>query len=72
MYNYTMNCPTCNSSLVPIVYGFPGKDLIEMSKRDEVVLGGCSPSMSTHFCLECQEEYRQDGDTHTPMFSHNK
>jgi len=66
-----MKCPKCNSNLIPIVYGFPGKELIEMSRRDEVVLGGCSPSSATHFCLECQEEHRQDGDTHIPKFSHN-
>ena len=36
------NCPTCRSGkLVPIVYGMPGRELIEQSNRGEIELGGC-------------------------------
>ena len=66
-----MKCNLCDSTLVPIVYGLPGNDLIEMSKRDEIVLGGCSPSNATHFCLQCQEEHSVREDTRTPKFYHN-
>lgn len=39
------NCPTCKSGkLVPIVYGMPGRELIEQSNRGEIKLGGCSVS----------------------------
>jgi DNA-directed RNA polymerase subunit RPC12/RpoP len=35
-------CPRCNSGkLVPIVYGLPGRELMEQSERGEVELGGC-------------------------------
>ena len=35
-------CPSCGSSkVVPIVYGMPGPELVEASKKGEVELGGC-------------------------------
>ena len=35
-------CPACNGSkLIPIVYGLPGRELIEQSDRGEIELGGC-------------------------------
>ena len=79
VYNSIMNCPLCNEALVEVVYGFPTPEMIEQSKRDEIVLGGIPRSIDfkpTHYCLACQEQYPQsepeyDKDTHTPMFSHN-
>lgn len=36
-------CPTCkNGKLIPIVYGMPGRELMEQSGRGEIELGGCS------------------------------
>ena len=36
------NCPTCNAAkLIPIVYGLPGRELMEQSDRGEIQLGGC-------------------------------
>jgi hypothetical protein len=36
------NCPTCKvGKLIPIVYGMPGRELMEQSDRGEVELGGC-------------------------------
>ena len=36
------NCPTCKvGKLIPIIYGMPGRQLIEQSDRGEVELGGC-------------------------------
>lgn len=37
------NCPTCKTGkLIPIIYGMPGRELMERSERGEVELGGCS------------------------------
>jgi hypothetical protein len=36
-------CPTCAvGKLIPIVYGMPGRELMEQSGRGEIELGGCS------------------------------
>jgi hypothetical protein len=36
-------CPTCkNGKLIPIVYGMPGRELMEQSERGEIELGGCN------------------------------
>jgi hypothetical protein len=66
--------------MVDVVYGFPTMEMIEQSKRDEIVLGGCTNGFDfkpTHYCVECQEQYpasepEYDKDSHIPMFSHNK
>jgi hypothetical protein len=35
-------CPVCRSgNLIPIVYGMPGRELVNQSERGEVELGGC-------------------------------
>jgi hypothetical protein len=35
-------CPTCNAGkLIPIIYGMPGRELMEQSERGEIELGGC-------------------------------
>ena len=34
-------CPSCGGKVVPIVYGEPMGELMEMAERGEVVLGGC-------------------------------
>lgn len=35
-------CPTCEvGKLIPIVYGMPGRGLIEQSERGKIELGGC-------------------------------
>ena len=36
-------CPTCRTGkLIPIVYGMPGRELMEQSGRGEIELGGCN------------------------------
>ena len=36
-------CPSCKvGKLIPIVYGMPGRELMEQSGRGEIELGGCS------------------------------
>jgi hypothetical protein len=38
-------CPACNAGkLIPIVYGLPGRELMEQSGRGEIELGGCEVS----------------------------
>ena len=35
-------CPECGSgSTIPIVYGYPGADLVQQVERGEIALGGC-------------------------------
>jgi hypothetical protein len=34
-------CVLCDSAVVPIVYGMPGSELLEVAERGEVILGGC-------------------------------
>ena len=35
--------PSCNNGKpIPIVYGMPGRELMEQSGRGEIELGGCS------------------------------
>lgn len=49
-------CPSCNSTLVPVGYGYLSLELIEAEQRGEVVLGGChaefwSPTTACPRCL---------------------
>lgn len=43
-------CPVCGGKLVPIVYGEPMGELMEMAERGEIVIGGC--------CIEVDEKGR--------------
>jgi hypothetical protein len=54
-------CPNCGQegSIVPIIYGKPGQDLINDAKNRKCVLGGCvikgnSPKWQ---CLNCGESW---------------
>jgi hypothetical protein len=67
-----MNCKICNFALLEIVYGLPTPEMIEKSKKDEILLGGYhKPFGPTHYCPQCQEEFGQGEDTRTPKFYHN-
>ena len=35
-------CPAGGAALIPIVYGFPGGDMIEQAEHGNIKLGGCS------------------------------
>ena len=49
------NCPTCNAGkLIPIVYGLPGRELMEQSERGEVDLDGSSVRRASD--PECGDE----------------
>ena len=50
-------CPRCGESTRPIVYGLPGPDLIDASRRGEVAIGGCivHEDAPTWSCPTCGE-----------------
>ncbi len=53
-------CPHCGGKAIPIVYGMPGMELFERSKRGDVRLGGCvimgDGHDPTHYCPACDTE----------------
>jgi hypothetical protein len=55
-------CPKCSNkdSVVEIVYGFPGSDLIEMAQRGEILLGGCCifEDAPEYYCKKCDLKFR--------------
>lgn len=58
-----MICSICNQfQAVPIIYGYPSPELIEASREDKIVLGGCTVKKYTHYCLYCNETLVADGD----------
>lgn len=58
-----MKCPRCGSEdIVPIVYGYPGPELVKESEAGKVRLGGCivSEDNPTHACKRCGHRWRRD------------
>ena len=54
-------CPRCGSEdVLPIVYGYPGPDLVEESIAGKVKLGGClvGPDSPEFHCEACAHEWR--------------
>lgn len=41
--------------MVPIVYGYPSKELVAAAQKDQIVLGGPNVKEYTHYCLDCNE-----------------
>jgi hypothetical protein len=36
------SCPECGSlDIIPIVYGYPGEEMMEAAKQGKIALGGC-------------------------------
>lgn len=52
-----MVCPICNSESLPIVYSYPGPELLDRAAKGEIVLGGCivEEGMPTRCCKKCAE-----------------
>ncbi len=48
-------CPRCGATMMSIVYGYPGPDLVEAAERGEVILGGCiiEPGQAEWACRIC-------------------
>ncbi len=56
-------CPRCDSqNVVPILYGMPGPEMFEESRRGEVALGGCVvfPDAPDHTCRNCGHDWREE------------
>jgi len=55
-------CPECDAgkNVVPIVYGKPGRGLIEREERGEVKLGGCcvTNESARYHCRACDLDFR--------------
>ena len=55
-------CPDCgtNENVVPIVYGKPGRELVEAAERGEVVIKGCvRPGEAPEWhCKSCGREWK--------------
>ena len=58
-------CPNCKSkNVIPIVYGYPSMDTVEMAERYEIKLGGCvvyaDREMPDLYCKDCKKEWSVD------------
>lgn len=55
-------CPECDAgkNVIPIVYGKPGRELIEREERGEIKLGGCcvTNESARYYCRECDVDFR--------------
>ncbi len=59
----TTTCPGCGSEdVVTIVYGLPGRELVEESLAGRVALGGCVlfPDAPDRLCRDCHHQWRVD------------
>lgn len=58
-------CPKCGGRIVEIIYGEPTKELLELSDRKEIILGGCcitidekgNPIEHNYGCIDCGENF---------------
>ena len=53
-------CPGCHSmNVVPILYGFPGSEMIQAQIDGDIELGGCgiSPDMRRWKCRNCGQRF---------------
>lgn len=57
--NDTKTCRECGGELIPIVWGFPGPEIMEKSARGEVHLGGCCifPFKPNYHCKKCSKDF---------------
>lgn len=57
----TQSCPKCGSSqgVVPIVYGYPGEELMKKAQKGDVKLGGCiiGENNPNWHCNRCQTDW---------------
>ena len=56
----TYKCPKCDSTdIVPIVYGYPGPELMEDSALRKVELGGCvlEEGAPDRHCNDCEYQW---------------
>lgn len=54
-------CPDCGSqSIVPICYGLPRAEMLELGRRGDIVLGGCSLKTPQWYCKHCFCRWPED------------
>jgi hypothetical protein len=56
----TFICPKCKSkNVIPIIYGLPGRDLIEQARKGEIELGGCVVRIGSPIrkCKKCGHQW---------------
>jgi hypothetical protein len=54
------NCPACGApDPLPIIYGYPGLEMMEQSERGEISLGGCLifENQPEWHCARCEHEF---------------
>ena len=55
------DCPNCHSrDVVPILYGYPGPEVMEESQEGKVHLGGCAieENQPQKHCNNCGHEWK--------------
>jgi len=55
-----ITCPKCGGHrTIPIAYGMPSQELLELREQGKVRLGGCvvGPSMPDWYCPACDVEF---------------
>ena len=52
-------CPKCYVKLIPIVYGKLNPELLDMSKRGEIIVGSgkYKSGKPRSFCISCEEAF---------------
>lgn len=58
-------CPKCKSkNIIPIAYGYPSSELLELSEQGKVKLGGCERvfgyMQSNRYCKDCHYDWHVD------------
>jgi hypothetical protein len=48
--DHAPTCPQCGSRGLPVIYGFPGPEMIEAAEAGRMVLGGCVVSGEDWSC----------------------
>lgn len=56
--DYTgLPCQNCTGTMAPVIYGYPGPELIQLAKDEAIALGGLRNDGYTHYCYSCNEVY---------------
>lgn len=56
-----MRCVGCGSDRIrEVVYGSPTQATLEAARREEIVLGGCTPAGMDRACLDCGHQFADD------------
>jgi hypothetical protein len=72
----TYKCPQCDSTeFIPIMYGYPGPTMVELSHDKKVKLGGCAiilgedgkECMPNRYCSNCEHEWHTSENYTKPI-----